>query len=157
AFDRGRVSIVAPLNATQSLWAVVFAAVLIGRGEAIGRRLVVAGVLIVAGGAPIGAVRGPGCGRRPGADSELQGRVRVKLEGAPTERDRFPHLVVEDLLPTAFLARLSEAIPPVADFQPDDDVKANLRITDRNQYFARAPEVFRSAWTKLRDDVFRDV
>ena len=28
AFDRGRVSIVAPLNATQSLWAVVFSALL---------------------------------------------------------------------------------------------------------------------------------
>jgi drug/metabolite transporter (DMT)-like permease len=57
AFDRGRVSIVAPLNATQSLWAVVFAAVLIGRSEAIGRRTVVAGLLVVAGGAIIGAVR----------------------------------------------------------------------------------------------------
>ena len=57
AFDRGRVSIVAPLNATQSLWAVVLAAVLIGRSEAIGRRTVFAGLLIVAGGAIIGAVR----------------------------------------------------------------------------------------------------
>jgi drug/metabolite transporter (DMT)-like permease len=58
AFDRGRVSIVAPLNATQSLWAVLFSAVLIGRrGEAIGTRLVIACLLIVAGGALIGAVR----------------------------------------------------------------------------------------------------
>ena len=57
AFDHGRVSIVAPLNATQSLWAVVFAAVFVGRSELIGRRLVVAGLLIVAGGALIGAVR----------------------------------------------------------------------------------------------------
>ena len=52
------MSIVAPLNATQSLWAVVFAAVLIGRHhEGIGRRLVVAGALVVAGGAVIGIVR----------------------------------------------------------------------------------------------------
>jgi drug/metabolite transporter (DMT)-like permease len=58
AFDRGRVSIVAPLNATQSLWAVFFAAVLIGRhSERIGPRLVAAGVLVVAGSAIIGIVR----------------------------------------------------------------------------------------------------
>jgi drug/metabolite transporter (DMT)-like permease len=58
AFDRGRVSIVAPLNATQSLWAVLFSSLLYGRqSELIGRRLVVAGVLIVAGAAVIGAVR----------------------------------------------------------------------------------------------------
>lgn len=57
-FDHGRVSIVAPLNATQSLWAVVFAAVLIGRHhEGIGSRLVVAGALVVAGSAVIGIVR----------------------------------------------------------------------------------------------------
>lgn len=58
AFDRGRVSIVAPLNATQSLWAVVFAAALIGRRhEGIGPRLVLASLLVVAGGAIIGIVR----------------------------------------------------------------------------------------------------
>jgi drug/metabolite transporter (DMT)-like permease len=58
AFDRGRVSIVAPLNATQSLWAVLFAAVVIGRHiEGIGTRLVSAGVLVVAGSAIIGIVR----------------------------------------------------------------------------------------------------
>jgi drug/metabolite transporter (DMT)-like permease len=58
AFDRGRVSVVAPLNATQSLWAVLFAALMLGRAtEMIGRRLVVAGVLVVAGAAFIGAVR----------------------------------------------------------------------------------------------------
>ena len=57
AFSHGRVSVVAPLNATQSLWAVVFAAVVLGKTEAIGSRLVVAGVLIVAGGALIGVVR----------------------------------------------------------------------------------------------------
>lgn len=58
AFDRGRVSIVAPLNATQSLWAVFFAALLIGRHtERIGPRLVAAGVLVVAGSAIIGVVR----------------------------------------------------------------------------------------------------
>jgi drug/metabolite transporter (DMT)-like permease len=55
--DSGRVSIVAPLNATQSLWAVVFAALLLRRTEAIGRRVVLAAALVVAGGALIGAVR----------------------------------------------------------------------------------------------------
>jgi drug/metabolite transporter (DMT)-like permease len=58
AFDRARVSIVAPLNATQSLWAVLFSALLYGRhAELIGRHLVAAGLLIVAGAALIGAVR----------------------------------------------------------------------------------------------------
>ena len=57
AFDRGRVSIVAPLNATGALWAVVLSTVVIGRSEMIGRRTVAAGVLIVSGGALIGGVR----------------------------------------------------------------------------------------------------
>lgn len=57
AFDRGRVTIVAPLNATQSLWAVLIAALVLGRSEAIGRRLVLAAVLVVAGGVLIGATR----------------------------------------------------------------------------------------------------
>jgi len=57
ALSRGRVTIAAPLNATQSLWAVVFAILLIGRSELIGRRTVLAGLLVVAGGALIGATR----------------------------------------------------------------------------------------------------
>jgi drug/metabolite transporter (DMT)-like permease len=55
--DRGRVSVVAPLNATQSLWAVVFAALFLGQSEAIGRRVTLAAVLVVAGGALIGIFR----------------------------------------------------------------------------------------------------
>jgi hypothetical protein len=46
------------LNATQSLWAVLLAAVFLARHEElIGRRLVAAGILIVAGGALIGVAR----------------------------------------------------------------------------------------------------
>lgn len=56
-FDRGDVGIVAPLNATQSLWGVAFAALLYGRSEAVGRRTVLASVLVVLGGALIGAFR----------------------------------------------------------------------------------------------------
>jgi len=56
-FDRGDVGVVAPLNATQSLWAVAFAALAYGRREAIGRRTVLASVLVVLGGALIGAFR----------------------------------------------------------------------------------------------------
>jgi drug/metabolite transporter (DMT)-like permease len=56
-FDRGDVGIVAPLNATQSLWGVAFAALVYGQREAIGRKTVLAGVLIVLGGALIGAFR----------------------------------------------------------------------------------------------------
>jgi drug/metabolite transporter (DMT)-like permease len=57
AYRHGAVSIVAPLNATGSLWAVVLAALVVGRGEAIGRRVVGAGALVVVGGALIGAQR----------------------------------------------------------------------------------------------------
>jgi S-adenosylmethionine uptake transporter len=57
ALDRGRVTIVAPLNATQSLWGVIFAALLLGKREAIGPRLVAAAVLVVAGGVLIGISR----------------------------------------------------------------------------------------------------
>jgi drug/metabolite transporter (DMT)-like permease len=55
--DTGHVTVVAPLNATQSLWGVVFAALLLRRTEAIGRRVVLAAVLVVAGGALIGIFR----------------------------------------------------------------------------------------------------
>jgi drug/metabolite transporter (DMT)-like permease len=57
AFDRGRVGVVAPLNATQSLWGILFAALLFHRTEMIGRRTVVAGLLVVAGGVVVGIVR----------------------------------------------------------------------------------------------------
>ena len=57
AFDRGRVTVVAPLNATQSLWAVVISAALLGRGERIGPRLVLASLLVVSGGVLIGLTR----------------------------------------------------------------------------------------------------
>lgn len=57
AFDHGRVSIVAPLNATQSLWAVLLAAVLVGKSELIGRRTVLSAVLVLVGGAMISVLR----------------------------------------------------------------------------------------------------
>jgi drug/metabolite transporter (DMT)-like permease len=57
ALDRGKVTIVAPLNGTNALWTVLFAALVLGRAEAVGRRLVVAAALIVAGGALVGATR----------------------------------------------------------------------------------------------------
>jgi drug/metabolite transporter (DMT)-like permease len=57
ALDRGRVTIVAPLNGTNALWTVLFSAVVLGRGEAVGRRLVLAAALIVAGGALVSATR----------------------------------------------------------------------------------------------------
>ena len=51
------MTVVAPLNATQSLWAVLFAAVFLGRTEAVGARVVLAATLVVAGGVLIGATR----------------------------------------------------------------------------------------------------
>jgi drug/metabolite transporter (DMT)-like permease len=57
AYYRGRVSVVSPLTATESLFAVLFAAILLRRSELVGRHLVAGALLIVAGGALIGAFR----------------------------------------------------------------------------------------------------
>ena len=58
AFERGTVTLVAPLVGTHALWAVAFAIPILGRSEAIGRRLAFASLLIVAGAALIAVVRG---------------------------------------------------------------------------------------------------
>jgi len=57
AYYRGRVSVVAPLVATESLWGVLFASLFLRRSELVGRRLVLGAGLIVAGGVVIGAWR----------------------------------------------------------------------------------------------------
>ena len=57
AFDHGRVTVVAPLYATESLWAVVWSALILKRAEGVGPRLVLAALLMVAGGVLIGVSR----------------------------------------------------------------------------------------------------
>lgn len=57
AFYRGRVSVVSPLIATESLWTVVLALLFLRRHEHVGARLVVGALLVVAGGVLIGVVR----------------------------------------------------------------------------------------------------
>jgi uncharacterized membrane protein len=57
AFYRGRVSVVSPLVATESLWGVLFSAIFFHRVEVIGARLVAGAGLIVAGGVLIGVFR----------------------------------------------------------------------------------------------------
>jgi drug/metabolite transporter (DMT)-like permease len=57
ALDRARVTVIAPLVGTGVLWTVVFAAIFLGRTELVGRRLVVVALLVVAGGALVGATR----------------------------------------------------------------------------------------------------
>jgi len=91
------------------------------------------------------------------ADTDLQATVREKIVSAPIDREPFPHLVVEDFLPAEFFAQLAETMPPVADFQPDDDIKSNLRIEDRNKYFAQTAGEFRAVWGRLRDEVIQEV
>jgi len=54
AYYHGRVTVVSPLVATESLWGVFFSALLIGRSEQVGRRIVAGALLIVAGGVLIG-------------------------------------------------------------------------------------------------------
>lgn len=57
AFGRAKVTIVAPLNATSALWGVLTAIVVMRRAENVGRRLVLAAGLIVAGAVVVGALR----------------------------------------------------------------------------------------------------
>jgi drug/metabolite transporter (DMT)-like permease len=57
AFYRGRVTVVSPLVATESLWGVGLSALVLGRHEGVGPRLVAGAVLVVAGGVLIGIYR----------------------------------------------------------------------------------------------------
>ena len=57
AYWRGRVTVVSPLVATESLWGVGLSALLIRHTEGMGRRLALGALLVVAGGAVIGAFR----------------------------------------------------------------------------------------------------
>ena len=57
AYYRGRVTVVSPLVATESLWGVGLSALLLRRHELVGPRLLAGAVLVVAGGALIGVFR----------------------------------------------------------------------------------------------------
>jgi drug/metabolite transporter (DMT)-like permease len=57
AFARGRVSVVSPIVATESLWGVTFSWLVLQRSEHVGRRLVAGAALVVAGGVLIGIYR----------------------------------------------------------------------------------------------------
>jgi drug/metabolite transporter (DMT)-like permease len=57
AYDRGRVSVVSPLVATESLWGVALSALVFGQKELVGRRLVAGAALVVLGGVLIGVTR----------------------------------------------------------------------------------------------------
>ncbi len=58
AFYRGRVTVVSPIVATESLWGVALSMLVIGRTELVGRRVLIGAALIVAGSALIGAYAG---------------------------------------------------------------------------------------------------
>lgn len=57
AYYRGRVSVVNPLVATETLWGVGLSVLFLRHAEGVGRRLLAGAVLIVAGAATIGAFR----------------------------------------------------------------------------------------------------
>jgi uncharacterized membrane protein len=57
AYYRGRVTVVSPLIATESLFAVLLALLLLRHSEVVGRRLALGALLVVAGGVLIGAYR----------------------------------------------------------------------------------------------------
>ena len=54
ALERGPVTVVAPLVATQALWVVVISKLLVGNSEAITTRVVAAALCVVTGGALVG-------------------------------------------------------------------------------------------------------
>jgi drug/metabolite transporter (DMT)-like permease len=57
ALYRGRVSVVNPLVATEALFGVLFAAIVLGRSELVGRHVIAGAALVVAGGIVIGVFR----------------------------------------------------------------------------------------------------
>lgn len=57
AYYRGLVTVVSPLVATESLWGVALAAIVLGRSERVVLRLVGGAILVVAGGVLIGVFR----------------------------------------------------------------------------------------------------
>jgi drug/metabolite transporter (DMT)-like permease len=57
AYYRGRVTVVSPLVATESLWGVTISVLLLRRHELVGARLAAGAALVVAGGALIGVTR----------------------------------------------------------------------------------------------------
>jgi len=57
AFYRGRVTVVSPLVATESLWGVLLTVLFLRHSEVVGRRLALGALLVVIGGALIGAYR----------------------------------------------------------------------------------------------------
>jgi drug/metabolite transporter (DMT)-like permease len=58
AYYRGRVTVVSPIVATESLWGVALSLLLIRHSELVGRRVLIGAALIVAGGALIGVYAG---------------------------------------------------------------------------------------------------
>jgi drug/metabolite transporter (DMT)-like permease len=57
AYDRGRVTVVSPLVATEALWGVLISVLLLRSTELVGPRLVAGAILVVAGGVLIGVSR----------------------------------------------------------------------------------------------------
>jgi drug/metabolite transporter (DMT)-like permease len=57
AYYRGRVTVVSPLIATESLWGVLLTVLFLRHSELVGRRLALGAAFVVAGGALIGAFR----------------------------------------------------------------------------------------------------
>ncbi len=57
AYYRGLVTVVSPLVGTESLWGVALAAIVLGRSERVGLRLVAGALLVVIGGVLIAVFR----------------------------------------------------------------------------------------------------
>jgi drug/metabolite transporter (DMT)-like permease len=57
ALDRGKVTLVSPLNGTYALWGVVFSVLLVRRHEAVTVRIALSALLVVGGAALVAATR----------------------------------------------------------------------------------------------------
>jgi hypothetical protein len=83
-------------------------------------------------------------------DGAVQAAVREKVEAAEIHRVPFPHVVIDDLVPVPFFRRLADSIPSFDAELSQKGIKANLSLeTD----FDEAPEEFRAAWGRLRDEI----
>ena len=87
---------------------------------------------------------------------DIDSAVREKVESAEIRSEPFPHVVIPDLLPEPFFRELAGSIPPLDTFEPSKGgLKSDIPLGETNAYFKAAPDAFKTAWRRLRDDVLR--
>src|SRR5687768_6411512 len=78
--------------------------------------------------------------------------ITQRIEAASIVPQPFPHIVLEDFLPTSAFQVLARSIPPLDHFKKSKTgLKFDLDITDSKSEFAGSPEVTQSNWRYARD------